>query len=126
MIRPAPKIGSIHNSHPVRLRPRRAISRAKLTSEYSMAATGPRRPRHSKTTGSKASSQNHSGCRNRVTRPLIFDGLFRFGRFKHESASALTQRLHVLRCQRLRRELDEIALVEKIAQESLMPRQRGI
>ena len=39
----------------------RATSRTRPTLEYSMAATGPCRPRHTITSGSNVSSQNHSG-----------------------------------------------------------------
>jgi hypothetical protein len=46
---------------PTRLRLIRATSRARPTLEYSMAATGPDRPRQSITSGSNVSSQNHCG-----------------------------------------------------------------
>ena len=44
MIKAPARIGSSHTNSPIRLRPRRATSRARLTSEYSIAATGPASP----------------------------------------------------------------------------------
>jgi len=55
--------GSSHSQPPARARPVRATARARPTSENSMAATGPRRPRNNITTGSSASSHSHWGCR---------------------------------------------------------------
>ncbi len=45
IMRAAAMIGSNQTIPPMRLRVRRATSLARLTSEYSTAATGPRRPR---------------------------------------------------------------------------------
>jgi hypothetical protein len=52
-------IASTHTQRPGRLRLVRATSRASPILEYSMAATGPGRPRHTITSGSNASNQNH-------------------------------------------------------------------
>jgi len=59
IMRTAAKIGNSHNQYQPGLRVFRATSRANPTSEYSMAAIGPRRPRQSITTGSRANNQNH-------------------------------------------------------------------
>ena len=54
-----------HRQHPTqrpaRLRVSRATWRARLTLGHSMAATAPRRPRQSSTSGRRASSQSHWG-----------------------------------------------------------------
>src|SRR5882757_9286840 len=120
------KIGSIQINMPILLRPRRATSRARLTSEYSMAATGPRRPRHNRTSGSSASNQNHSGCRNRVMSLLRGSRLLGLCGFQHECTGALTQGLHVIESQRQRGEFDEVALVEEFTQQRLMLCERRI
>src|SRR6202789_3778050 len=111
IIKAPARIGSSHTSSPIRLRPRRATSRARLTSEYSMAATGPRRPRQSSTSGSSANSQNHSGCRKRVMRVCGC---------QNEGPRTLAQRLHVQRSQRLGGEFYDVALMQKFSQQPLM------
>src|ERR1700722_17844738 len=117
IIKAPARIGSSHANTPMRLRPRRATSRARLTSEYSIAATGPRRPRHSSTSGSSDKAPNHSGCRKWVM------GVYRR---QNERARALTQRLHVLLRQRQGGEFDEVALMQKFSQQSLMPGKGGV
>ena len=54
-------IASSHIQRPARLRVARATSPARATLEYSIAATGPGRPRQIITSGTHASSQNHWG-----------------------------------------------------------------
>src|SRR5258708_958541 len=126
VIKAPARIGSSHIKRPIRLRPRRATSRAKLTSEYSMAATGPRRPRHSSTIGNSASNHSHSGCRNRVMSLLRGRCFLRFGGCQHECARALAQGLHVLQGQRQRREFHEVALLEELSQQSSMTCERCV
>src|SRR3984885_560933 len=117
MIKAPARIGSSHTNSPIRLRPRRATSRARLTSEYSIAATGPRRPRQSSTSGSNAISQNQSGCRKCVMRVCGC---------QNKRPCALAQRLHVLRGQRQGGEFYEVALMQKFSQEPLMLGKRGV
>src|SRR5580700_5639495 len=117
MSKAAARIGSSHRNMPIRLRPRRATSRARLTSEYSIAATGPRRPRQSSTSGSSANSQNHSGCKKRIMRV--------YG-CQNESTRTLAQRLHVLQGQGLGGKFYDVALMQKLSQQPLMPGERGV
>ncbi len=112
-------IGSNQTIPPMRLRVRRATSRARLTSEYSTAATGPRRPLHRMTSGSTVNAQNHSGCRNRIMRR-------RLAGLQHETASALEERFHIRDRQRGPRKFDEVALLQKLRQQRAVTRERFI
>src|ERR1700729_1579443 len=123
IIKAQARTGNNHCKRPTRLRLPRATSRARLTSEYSMAATG---PRHSMKTGSSASSQNHSGCRKRSMSLLSRGRFFRPRRGQYENARALAQRFHILLVERHRREFDEIALIQELCEQRLMTGKRCI
>src|ERR1700733_119617 len=126
--------GSSHSQPPARARLLRATSRARPTFENSMAATGPRRPRNSITTGSSASSHSHSGCRKRITGLLDARrrGLARrrrgrgFGRFGHEAARGGMQGSQYQPGQGYAGELGKIALIEELGQQAAVRGERGV
>src|SRR6202789_3990442 len=126
--------GSSHSQPPARVRLLRATSRARPTSEYSMAATGPARPRNSITTGTSARSHSHSGCRKRITGLLDAGrrGLARrrrgrgFGRFGHEAARAGMQGFQYQPGQGYAGELGQIALIEELGQQAAVRGERGV